>query len=250
MWLALAAIQVIPASAAFAQSASYVAANGNDSNACTSDAPCLSIGRALTNTIASGEVLIVGSPLLASANITKAVTIRALDGKPEIFASNLNISAGASDKIVLIGLSFFSGSTHFGTTSGIQIRSAGDVIVRDCVFNGYQLQFGGYVTGGIVLVNTAPVRMTISNSFFTNNLVGVSVQSSPSMGHVKISNSTFESNVSSGIHVEGSGNDVSLTNVQILTSPKALDLVSGGIAKSYGNNVINAGDAPVKMPLN
>jgi hypothetical protein len=103
--------------------------------------------------------------------------------------------------------------------------------------------------GGIYLANTsAAVRVVIDSTSVDHNSNGVVVKSGPGLGHVKITNSQFVANVTDGIQVVGAGNDVLLSNVSILGSAKALDLVSGGAAKSYGNNVITNGDVPTKVP--
>jgi hypothetical protein len=184
--------------------------------------------------------------IVAPPTITGSVTIRGLGGA--MVAGGLEINAGASDKVILDGLDFF-GTVHT-TAVGVRVISASEVLIRDCRFNGFRLQYNGFLTAGITLVNTAsPVRVTINDSAFTDNAFGILVKSAPGMGHLKIFDTTIASSVTSGIQMTGAGNDVVLSNVQLIGNPKALDLLSGATAKSYGNNVITNGDMPAKIPL-
>jgi hypothetical protein len=247
----LSAASLLPLTSAGAENlTSYVSTqNGDDSNPCTLGRPCYSFNAAIAVTVAGGEVMVLTPGQYGGASIGKAITIRA-SGIPVTISGTFEIAAGASGKVELDGLDFraiiLESGSETDTTDiayGVDIQSASEVVVRDTSIRDYAI-------AGIVLRNTGNVRLTIDNSRLSYNKIGIQVQSSPSMGHVKIVNSILLSNAVSGIQIAGAGNDALLAGTQILGSPKALDFVSGGSAKSYGSNVLTNGDVPAKIPLN
>jgi hypothetical protein len=249
--LALAASLMIPAAADAQTSArTWISDAGNDTAPCTRTLPCKTLTTALAATGTGGEIVVLDSMNLEQVEITKPVSIVATGVTAR--ATLVTISAGASDKVELDGLDFFGGAqTGDGAVIGVRVLAAGEVIVRNCRFKGYIIPTTAFPTAGVVLSNTGfSVRLTVDNSTFSNNLNGIAVTSGPGLGHAKILNSVLTSNSNAGIQVTGTGNDVLLSNTQIVGSNKALDLAGGATAKSYGNNVLTNGDVPTRMPLN
>jgi hypothetical protein len=251
--LAIALIVPMEQISAQTNSESYVSSTGSDSNQCYQSAPCVSISRALAQTTAGGEITLLDNlPYEEDPFINKAITIRAKAGQVELFGGYIYIAAGATDKVHIIGLTMFGGGhSGVGTNTGVYIQSASDVILENCRISGYFQIFSQSDSAAILMTNTStPVRLTINNSNIIDNLNAIVVKSGPSMGHVKILNSVITSNTATGVQVAGAGNDVLFSNVQMLGNGKAINLLSGAKAISYGNNVITNGDAPVRMPLN
>jgi hypothetical protein len=255
----LAALLAVATGAAGAEAAdpanslSVVTPNGDNYGPCTQSAPCSDLATAVRMTKAGGEVLLYGSPLITqSVAIQRAVTIRAVGGRAQLFVAAININAGPSDRVVIDGIDFYGGGGDPGETLlGIGVLQASEVFIRNCSFAGYLDRADGFVTAGLELINTsATVRVTVSNSAFLDNVNGIAVLSGAGLGHVKMFDASVSSNRDAGIRVVGAGNDVLLSNVAITGSPKGLDLQSGAKATSYGNNVITNGDAPTKLPLN
>ncbi|HEY6328370.1 MAG TPA: DUF1565 domain-containing protein, partial [Blastocatellia bacterium] len=83
--LALAAV-----SAQAQQSHSFISTKGNDSNSCSSSAPCRSISRALAQTNSGGEIVILDSGTYTPATIAQPVTITAVGIRAAITATTGN----------------------------------------------------------------------------------------------------------------------------------------------------------------
>jgi hypothetical protein len=227
---------------------SFVSIHGDDANECYDPTtPCKTIKQAYYQTVSGGEIIIQDSSgYFDGIVIDKTISIH---GNGSHLLLGMYIAAGASDKVELDG--FYLHGRGGDDAIGITILSAGDIVIRNCHIDGYRAT-NGRSYAAITLTNTSgPVRVTIDGTALVENDNGIVIQSAPGMGHVKITNSQLTSNSIDGIKVTGAGNDVLLSNVQIIGSAKALDfLAGGGSAKSYGNNLVTNGDAPVKMPLN
>jgi uncharacterized repeat protein (TIGR03803 family) len=111
----------------------YVSYNGVDTNPCSRPSPCKTITHALTVVNAGGQVSIVGSGTYAGFTITHAVTVSA---EPGVVATvdvpangdGVTISAGATDRVVIQGLTL----NGHGSGMGITVNSAGEVSVENC----------------------------------------------------------------------------------------------------------------------
>src|SRR5215831_3772578 len=78
-------LNVIPAQA---QSVlTYVAGSGSDGNPCTAQSPCLTLQRALTQTLAGGEIYTLSSANYGYVTINQAVSINATQGATGVLAS-------------------------------------------------------------------------------------------------------------------------------------------------------------------
>jgi hypothetical protein len=136
----------------------YVAFNGLDTHPCTRLSPCKTITHALSVVGAGGVVDIVGSGTYDTFTITKSVTVEAEPGVVAAISipssgKGITVSAASTDQVALKDLTL-QGSD--GTGVGVQINSAGRIIVEDCVSQhaAYGLAFSGSgagflkVTGG------------------------------------------------------------------------------------------------------
>src|SRR5262249_14317293 len=92
----------------------WVAADtGDDTNPCSRDAPCLTFAAALTATLSGGEIDVLTPGDYGPLTITKSVGIRNGDGAagvPITVSSGMTIQAGATDVVVLSGLTLDGGN--------------------------------------------------------------------------------------------------------------------------------------------
>ncbi|MEO8675819.1 MAG: hypothetical protein ABI569_09580 [Casimicrobiaceae bacterium] len=112
---------------------------GNDVNNCAVVTPCRSFARAVSQTIPGGEVVALDSagfgPFIADRSITVQAAPGVYAGITASAGSAVEIAAGASDKIVLRGLTI----NGLGTASaGIAFIGGGaEVQVENCLITGF-----------------------------------------------------------------------------------------------------------------
>jgi hypothetical protein len=211
------AVAVLAAGALHASAAqrTFVASSGNDLNACTITSPCRAFGRALTQTDAGGEIIVLDSAGYGPVTVNKAVSIIAPPGiyaGISVFAGNDGIVVnGAGIRVRLEGLSI----NGLGGNAGISNLSSSLLsVVRCSVSNMALLGINSVVPGAVVeIVDTtvtrnaggglgasgAGTRITVVRSQFNNNasagmLLGNGVVAS-------IADSVANANAATGIHV-------------------------------------------------
>lgn len=227
---------------AFAQATrTWISGVGDDANPCSRTAPCKTFAGAISKTAAGGEINLIDSGGFGGVTITKSITLRAVGVEAGVLVAGTNgivINAAATDKIVLEGLDL-EGLKNNGSVpplSGVLVTRAGEVLIRDCDIRNFET--------GILIQTVDQSRVTVDQSMLTGSNNGIIVNSTPSFGHLKLFNSLLVGNTTDGVKVSGAGNDVFIANDQILGSVKSLDIVSGGVVRSFGNNVIPTGDPP------
>lgn len=240
---------LIGASPACAQATrTWVSGVGDDASPCTRTAPCKTFAGAISRTAVGGEISVLDPGGFGVVTITHAVTIRADHVEAGIMAAGTNgitIAAGPGDQIVLDGLDVEGVGTGL---DGIAIQSAGEVVIKNCNIH----QFSG---NGVTVATGTPVRVIIRGSTIGENAgSGVSVNSTPGLGHVRIFDSMIHTNSNDGVNVNGSGNDALLFNDEILGNNRQINIstgVSGGMVYSLGNNIIPSsnGDNPAPYPM-
>lgn len=230
------------AAPAFAQATrTWISGVGDDANPCSRTAPCKTFPGALSKTAAGGEINVIDSGGFGGVTITKSITLRAVGVEAGILIAGTNgivINAAATDKIVLEGLDLegLKNANSVQPLSGVLITRAGEVLIRDCDIRNFDT--------GILIQTVDQSRVTVDQSLLTGSNNGIIVNSTPGFGHLKLFNSLLVGNTTDGVKVTGAGNDVFIANDQILGSVKSLDIVSGGVVRSFGNNVIPTGDPP------
>lgn len=250
MVLLVAALFAIAASPAMAQATrTWVSGVGDDANPCSRTAPCKTFAGAISKTAAGGEIDVLDPGGFGTLTITKSITIRAQGAIGSVLASGnvgILINAGANDRIELDGLDIngVSNSVAAGT-SGVRVVSARDVVITNTTIRNFA-NFG-------VEVNATPqVRVTLDHSTVMNNGTGISVSpAATATNSIKISNTAFPVSTTAAISLVGSLAKGYISNTVITGTPKALDLQSGAILNSYGNNVLDGTttDAPTQVPL-
>jgi hypothetical protein len=118
------------------------AAGANDSNLCTRTSPCATFQGAYAKTTAGGEIDVLDGGDFGPVNIFHSITI-ANDGAgtaaitPASGGNGVEIDAGASDVVVLRGLSI-NGISAGSITVGIQSFGGGALLVDHCQIRGFQ----------------------------------------------------------------------------------------------------------------
>jgi parallel beta helix pectate lyase-like protein len=145
----------------------FVSGLGNDANPGSLTSPKRSFASALTVTDAGGEIVVLDSAGYGPVTVNKAVSIISPAG---VYAGitvtsgdGITVSAGASDKVILRGLTINGAG---GGRFGINITAAGAVHIESCVVSGMS---GGT---GIVsnLPSTSPLRIFINDTIVRENI--------------------------------------------------------------------------------
>ena len=113
----------------------FVASTGNDANSCSLAQPCRGFARAITQTNAGGEVVVLDSAGYGPVTITKSVSLIAPGG---VYAgitvfSGDGITVDAPGAIVVLrGLSI----NGQGGSNGVNVLNAAQLRIEDCVVSG------------------------------------------------------------------------------------------------------------------
>jgi hypothetical protein len=172
--LSVVCLATVPAEATVDHT--YVSGKGSDTGGCVSPSiACRTFAYAISQTTASGEIIVLDAADYAPVTITKSISIVADSGGPAgiVLASGnaITIDAGSSDIVSLRGLTLEGDGA---ATSGIVLNSAGSLTIADCSVRSFQ-------SGGIVLAPypTLPifskVNISILNSVMDDNGTGLSV---------------------------------------------------------------------------
>src|SRR3954465_9868719 len=105
---ALVLVALVLPSSAFGQATrTWVSGVGDDVNPCSRTAPCKTFAGAISKTAAKGEINVLDPGGFGALTITKAIIIDAtpfIGGVLTNAANAINVSAGATDEVVLRGL--------------------------------------------------------------------------------------------------------------------------------------------------
>ena len=169
-----------------------VSAAGNDANTCAPAAPCRTFARAMSQTNASGEILVLDSAGYGPFTIDRSVTIQAAPGVyAGVTASSGNavsLSLPPSGKAVIRGLTL----EGLGTATWGIYGFAGTVHIENCIVNGFVegIGIGGYTatisdtevrnstTAGIVVANAGNRAVLERVRIKNNGSFGLIVQDS------------------------------------------------------------------------
>lgn len=240
--LALAAL-LMSASPAMAQATrTWVSGVGDDANPCSRTAPCKTFPGAISKTAAGGEINVLDPGGFGAVTITKSITIRSDSVEAGILVSGTNgivINAGATDTVIIEGIDLEGLSTGL---SGVSILQARTVVIRNSSIR-------NFTTAGIRVNSGNKVRLIVEDVFFSGNQIGIDMASPSAIASAQVSSSLFVSNPTAGIRVTGANNTAAINANQFTLSTKSLEILSGGTITSYGNNVLEATDAPTVVPL-
>lgn len=155
-------ISMVTTQVAFGQSnRTWVSVNGNDANTCDRATPCRTLSGALAKTSAGGEIDVVDSGDFGSVTLNKTISVIApgvLGGIQVGSGTAITINAGASDKIVLRGLTIDGLGTGL---DGVSFVAGGYLYVENCTINNfsrYGLDFTPTSGSGKLFITDTVVR--------------------------------------------------------------------------------------------
>ncbi len=248
---------------------------GADAAGCGQPAsPCRTFQYAFSDIFApGGEIRIKDTAGYQPINITHAITIindGGGDGGLTAVGANpaITINAGQTDVVILKGLSIVGYEN--GTTVGIKILKAYNVVIEDCTIHNVTNSLGATQTGvGIILEPQSYVSsVTIDNSIISGNQTGIlavgSAANSTTPLNLVIRNSRLAGNISQAMFVLGSGaimidnSDISGNNTGIYNAGTTIGISAstfvgnqvgiyapGGKTNSYGDNLFSDNQADV-----
>lgn len=300
--LILSVLLLLASGSAFAQATrTWVSGVGDDVNPCSRTAPCKTWAGAISKTAAGGIINCIDPGGFGTVTITKSITISCKNVEGSALASSTNgiIINGAGIDVVLRGLDIDGGAPAAPGLNGIRFLQGASLVVEDCNVrdfkgaapNGIGIVVsnaslvakidisnsnvtgngtGTYGAGiNIVPTGTGSARVTITNSNFLNNVVGVRASAAATTGSIGISvtGTTAAGSALHGFFAEGTTgvirmmlNRVVSTNnlgdgVRSVGANAAIRIGSsvvtgnngtglavsgGGQLQSYGNNQVNS----------
>lgn len=239
---AMAVLFMMQATPAMAQATrTWVSGVGDDANPCSRTAPCKTWAGAISKTAAGGEMNCLDPGGFGSVTITKSLTLRCVGSEGGVLVSGANgivINAGANDRVTISGVDI-DGLSNGTSVNGVLVLSAFDVLIEDCTIHG----FNAAGSAGVSVNSSTTARVTVSKSTLHSNDIGLKVISTGGTGHAKVLESLILDNMTSGLSVDGAGNDIFIINNRVF-GPGGLAITNGGVIKSFGGNVLTSGVAP------
>lgn len=151
----------------------WVSGKGTDAAGCGPIAsPCRTLQYAHDQTSSGGEIDVLDPAGYGSLVITKAINVINEGGVAGVLAgaggTALAVNAGASDKVVLRGLTVEGANV---ASYGIVFNSGGSLLISNCFVQGFVATNGQPDTGsGIYIKHTSGTPIiTVSNTIATNN---------------------------------------------------------------------------------
>jgi hypothetical protein len=200
---------LVVASAAHAQSRTWVSGVGDDLNPCSRTAPCKTFAGAISKTAKDGEISVLDPGGYGAVTITKSIYINGTHGagygsilNPSVTGVNINITDvnDIRKAVRLRALDINGVSTGI---NGISIVAANNVWVEDSVIDGNT--GNGTSTGiGIRISAAASVNLYVSDTVIHKNVTGVRVTTSAGFAVANIKNCNIEGNTT-GLDVNTNG---------------------------------------------
>jgi hypothetical protein len=208
---------------AHAQSQSWVSGVGNDANPCTRIAPCMTFAGAISKTTAGGEIDCLDPGGYGAVTITKAITLDCSGafGLIQVSAASnaINVAAGASDTVIIRGLSFDGVSG--GGLNGIVFTSGAQLSVERCLIKGFSQD-------GIYVNLSAKGAVYVTNTYITNVSSGIVAQTTAGALTVTINQTTIANPTVYGFQAAGGTIDATITNTLIANTGASAVIGSAG----------------------
>jgi hypothetical protein len=171
----------------------FVSVFGSDAGDCSNrSTPCRTFGAAITQVDAGGEVIVIDTGSYGGATISKSVKLNVPVGVVAFTASAMTVAAGASDVVVLRGLTIKALTP--GTGNGILFTSGAALHVENCVLDGWQ---HGIFVNPTVASKVFVIDTLVRNSGFD----GLRIDTAGGIAKVSVDNSRFENNSVCGVDV-------------------------------------------------
>jgi hypothetical protein len=217
----------------------WISGVGDDANPCSRTAPCKTWAGAISKTAAQGEINALDPAGFGAVTITKSITLSGIGVEAGILVSTTNgisINAAATDLIILKGLDIEGmGSWSGGSLSGVNILSAKNVLIEDCIINGFIANGFGFGVNVAAAVN--PVNVIVHNSRITKCNAAINIEPTGAVvADVNLIGTLIGFN-EVGINSTGIGATVRLSNSSIFNNTMGVSNSTGKVI-SFGNNNI------------
>jgi Right handed beta helix region len=191
--VALALVAVSPLATAAAQR-TFVASTGNDADPCSIAQPCRGFARAITQTNAGGEVIVVDSAGYGPVSIAKSITLAAPSG---VYAG-VSVTSGSGITVSGSGIAV----TLRGLTLNGQGGSNGIVFVQGAKLNIENCEITGFATDGIAVTAPGSIVTIKSTAARDNAGSGVSISATGSI-QVNLDEVRLVNNALNGLYATG-----------------------------------------------
>jgi hypothetical protein len=257
--LSLAAIFVLSAffgltSTARAQATrTWISGVGDDANPGSRTAPCKTLAGAIAKTTAGGEIDALDPGGFGALTITKAITIDGKGSLASILASGttgLNVAAGSNDIVTIRNFSITGQGTGI---YGINILSAGQVRIENCVIFGFAndgIHFSQSASSAVLYVQNTQIH-NCNNGIYVNNASSpanvviencqVAECATGFFGDANttsaIRNSLFTQNTGPGINISASSAVATIDNTEV--SGNGAGISAGGAITISRDTIVN-----------
>ncbi len=254
------------ATAAQAQTRTWVSGVGDDLNPCSRTAPCKTFAGAISKTAKDGEISVLDPGGYGAVTITKSIYINGTHGAG--YGSILNASVNGviinitdindvRKAVRLRSLDINGASTGI---NGVSVLAANNVFVEDSVIDGntgdgttsgmgIRVSTGGtvnlYVSDTMIHKNVKGIRVAstagfasadIKNCNIENNQTGVEAATLNSF--VTVDDSRISKNSTNGVIASASGSNLTVTDCTLMHNGTAINAGAGSAVKALSNGVI------------
>ena len=203
--LIVGALLLLCSSLAFAQATrTWISGVGDDVNPCSRTAPCKTFAGAISKTAPGGTIDVLDPGGFGAVTITKAITLENVGEVAGVLVSGTNgiiVSAGASDVVVLRGLSI-DGVNGTGV-NGVRFINGGKLVVERCIIQ-------GFAQNGIDFEPSTAAQLVVTDTTINNNV--------------------SSSNSAAGIFVQGTGATATLTRARLVQNNHGLFVRNGTVS--------------------
>jgi hypothetical protein len=254
------------ATAAQAQTRTWVSGVGDDLNPCSRTAPCKTFAGAISKTAKDGEISVLDPGGYGAVTITKSIYINGTHGAGYGSIINslvngvvINITDPADvRKAVRLRALDINGVSN--GINGVSILAANNVFIEDSVIDGntgdgvssgmgIRMSTAAtcflYVSDSAIHKNVKGIRIAstagfavadIKNSNIENNQTGVEAATNNSF--VTVDNSRVSNNSSSGVIASASGSNLTVNECTLMHNGTAINAGAGSAVKALSNGVI------------
>jgi hypothetical protein len=233
----LAALVTFAASAARAQSRTWVSGVGNDANPCSRTAPCKTFAGAISKTATGGEINVLDPGGFGTLTITKAITIDGIGITGGILAASaqgftVNITTNlASDRVILRNLEI-NGTSTAGGFHGIRFLDGAELTVENVSIQNF--------TGNGIEISQGQTSTTNLWNVTMDNVAGAAVRATTTTGEavVNIDHCRLRAGTE-GVHAVNNG--------RVAVSDSVVSKVTTGIRTSGNNSIIHVDHVSVRF---
>jgi hypothetical protein len=198
--LALFAVLSFAPASAGASTRTFVSGGGNDKNSCSSEAPCRTFARAITQTDSGGEIVVMDSAEYGTVSIDRNITIDAANG---VYAgvnvppqkTGINISSPTVTRVELRGLRIISQGAD---STGISYSGAGFLYIENCIVDGF---YGFTVNKGVGIAIRNAGYVFVKDTSLRNGSTGILAAQGGFGASITLDQVRLEGNNFFGLHL-------------------------------------------------